>query len=159
MKEPKTKICSIAHGCGKKKPVSSFSLVKFRTETKGLRYICKDCDHTRVRTRYGAYRRNSKKRGINFNLSKEDFFNCILKPCVFCGFFDKFDQTKKIPYSGIDRLNNEIGYEPNNIVPCCGRCNERKNNLSFLELENLYLTWKKILDEQSPIGSNCIRMK
>jgi 5-methylcytosine-specific restriction endonuclease McrA len=34
-------------------------------------------------------------------------------------------------YSGIDRLDNAIGYEPPNCVPCCDICNLAKRDMSY----------------------------
>ncbi len=33
-------------------------------------------------------------------------------------------------YNGIDRVNNEMGYEPLNVVPCCQECNFAKCKMS-----------------------------
>jgi len=30
-------------------------------------------------------------------------------------------------YNGLDRADNSKGYELDNVVPCCGRCNRAKN--------------------------------
>ena len=32
-------------------------------------------------------------------------------------------------YNGIDRLDNEKGYELGNVVSCCGRCNRAKGTM------------------------------
>ena len=36
-------------------------------------------------------------------------------------------------YNGIDRKDNAIGYEYDNCVTCCGRCNIMKNKWSHDE--------------------------
>ena len=33
-------------------------------------------------------------------------------------------------YSGIDRIDSSVGYEPNNVVSCCKICNYAKSNLT-----------------------------
>lgn len=40
------------------------------------------------------------------------------KPCHYCG--------EEIVGIGIDRVNNKIGYQVDNIVPCCAWCNKMK---------------------------------
>ena len=42
------------------------------------------------------------------------------KPCYYCG--------SEIETVGIDRVDNKIGYEFDNCVPCCGLCNKMKNS-------------------------------
>ena len=39
-------------------------------------------------------------------------------------------QGKPFPTNGIDRMNNNIGYEISNVVPCCSVCNKMKSSLS-----------------------------
>ncbi len=76
-----------------------------------------------------AYRNNSKSRKIPWNLTEEQFIIFDKKPCFYCGC-----PMKKI---GLDRVNNAIGYEVGNVVPCCTKCNLAKRSLSqaeFLEL-------------------------
>lgn len=68
--------------------------------------------------RYLAYKKTSYVRGINFNLSFEQFLTFWNKPCNYCG--------SKIDGVGIDRVDNKIGYELKNCVPCCTRCNTYK---------------------------------
>ena len=43
--------------------------------------------------------------------------------------------------NGIDRFDNQFGYESTNSVPCCEQCNKIKRDLSgqdFLNLINTY---------------------
>lgn len=50
-------------------------------------------------------------------------------------------QEKKeiyLEYMGIDRKNSDIGYTPENSIPCCFRCNTMKNRMTFKQyLEKL----------------------
>lgn len=62
-------------------------------------------------------------------------------PCNYCG--DSLTITRKAynmngPYThnGIDRVNNDRGYEPNNVVACCEICNRMKLTLSKEEFLN-----------------------
>lgn len=46
------------------------------------------------------------------------------KPCYYCGELRE--------YNGIDRIDSNIGYEDNNIVPCCEICNKMKSNYDLV---------------------------
>ena len=39
-------------------------------------------------------------------------------------------------YNGIDRKDNNLGYEKANCVPCCKRCNQMKNDMTMDEFIN-----------------------
>jgi hypothetical protein len=85
---------------------------------------------------YASYRCNARNRNLNFNLTKDDFKILVESKCYYCDEVPK--QIKKgnrlygnFIYNGIDRINNNIGYEINNVVPCCGICNQAKSNLDF----------------------------
>lgn len=84
---------------------------------------------------YKTYKYNAKKRDINFNISKKDVENIIFKPCYYCGVIggntSNLIKNKPIKYNGIDRHDNFVGYQVENIVPCCGTCNIMKNNKSY----------------------------
>jgi len=68
-----------------------------------------------------SYRCRDKKRGVTstYALTIEWFIeNILLKACVYCS------SEKNI---GADRLDNTLGHNIDNIVPCCYRCNTVKN--------------------------------
>ncbi len=89
---------------------------------------------------YGSYQRNAEKRGWNFNLSKAFFRQLVVQPCYYCGGrpsnISKCNKSTNgvFVYNGLDRVQNEIGYVPDNVVPCCRRCNYVKATLSVSEL-------------------------
>ena len=80
------------------------------------------------------YKSNAKKRDIYYGLSYNDFSSIINSPCVYCGDANenilKKSRYKDFAYTGIDRVDNEIGYTKNNTVPCCEFCNKAKLNKS-----------------------------
>lgn len=96
---------------------------------------------------YSNYRSNAKNRGYEFKLSKDEFFKLVSKECNYCGSkpsnktVSKYD-TGDFVFNGIDRVNNNMGYEYNNCVPCCKICNIAKHNMTnkqFLEwVEKVY---------------------
>lgn len=75
--------------------------------------------------KYVSYRNNAKQRGIEWNLTKEDFQKYWQVDCHYCG--------DKIETIGIDRVNSLIGYEIDNIIPCCYGCNISKMDYSYDE--------------------------
>ena len=76
-------------------------------------------------TKKGRYRRyacDARRRNIKFNLTMEEFSFFWEKQCSYCG-----DQIKTI---GLDRVQNNLGYEINNVVSCCTECNLIKRTMS-----------------------------
>jgi len=73
--------------------------------------------------RYNVYFHGAKQRNIIFNLSFNQFLTFWNKPCSYC--------NSEIKGVGIDRVDNNIGYEINNCVPCCEICNRMKLKLSL----------------------------
>lgn len=65
--------------------------------------------------RYSQIRRRAKKKGLPFTLTKQDAAPFVGAPCHYCG-----DPQKGLH---LDRVDNARGYEPDNVVPCCPRCN------------------------------------
>lgn len=84
------------------------------------------------------YKRHAKTRGIDYNISEQDFINLLTLPCFYCGQIpNNIKRTKNdkdgFVYSGVDRFNSTIGYNINNCVPCCKVCNFAKSNMSIDE--------------------------
>jgi hypothetical protein len=44
-----------------------------------------------------------------------------MRPCHYCN--DELGSTRENCGVGLDRLDNLIGYELDNVVSCCGPCN------------------------------------
>ncbi len=72
------------------------------------------------RGRYSAYKKKAKFKEIGWSLSQDNFYKMWNRPCSYC--------LRKIDGIGVDRINSSIGYQPDNITPCCGRCNAGKMN-------------------------------
>lgn len=70
---------------------------------------------------YEYYIRNAEARGIEFQLSREEFWELANDVCCYCGSSDNV---------GVDRADNNIGYVIENCVPCCGMCNKMENKYS-----------------------------
>jgi hypothetical protein len=84
---------------------------------------------------FNRYKTHAEKRGIAFNLEKEEFRKMTQCDCFYCGekpnqIVQNRNNFGQYIYNGIDRLNSKEGYTKENCVPCCGRCNEGKNDIS-----------------------------
>lgn len=93
---------------------------------------------------YLKYKSAAKKVNRNFTLTHLEFKDIVIKPCGYCG--KRIDNK----LSGIDRINNEIGYELNNSRPCCFICNQAKHALP----ENTFL--QKIKEIYENLNLNLI---
>lgn len=91
--------------------------------------------------RFLAYKSGSKARGIGFVLSLEQFMRYWQQPCHYCG--------DVVPTIGLDRVDSDKGYTPENIVSCCEHCNYMKLEYpKELFFEHCF----KILKHQGLIG-------
>ena len=84
---------------------------------------------------YNRYKDNAIDRNKEFNLDFEYFCTLIHSNCFYCNSEPSNGKYKK--YMGVDRKDNTIGYEPNNVVPCCKICNFLKRDMSF----ELFITY------------------
>lgn len=79
---------------------------------------------------------NAARRGYSWGLTKEHALSVMAGNCVYCGDPPKQvsrGRNGKFVYNGIDRVNNDIGYEVGNVVACCGVCNTAKMRMSVDE--------------------------
>jgi len=87
------------------------------------------------------YKRHAKRRGISYNLNYDEFAHLISLPCHYCGLSPsnvKYTKNCKegFVYSGIDRVNPDMGYFTSNTVPACAICNRAKSHMSLIEFRN-----------------------
>lgn len=90
------------------------------------------------------YKCNAKKRKLSFNLNEEDFFYMTKEKCFYCNkepsrILYRKGYNETYTFNGIDRLNNNIGYEKTNCVPCCTFCNRQKGAMN----KDDFLDWVK----------------
>ena len=86
----------------------------------------------------GRMKRSAKDRGYEWDLTREQVACLTKQCCYYCGAEPK--QCRKAPrhngpyiYNGLDRLDNDKGYAPGNVVPCCGACNRMKLAMTLEE--------------------------
>lgn len=73
---------------------------------------------------YGALKYIAKHRGLDFNISFNEFQVLRSRLCFYCG--GPLSEAS----ASIDRINNELGYVTGNVRPCCHPCNQAKSNFS-----------------------------
>lgn len=94
------------------------------------------------RKREAIYKHGATNRGLVWKLDRSRFRQLLSGDCHFCG--SPPNQTispgGKTPHesgyivvNGIDRLDNSVGYTPDNSVACCTTCNRAKRELSVAE--------------------------
>jgi len=88
------------------------------------------------RSLYNSYKHRAHARGYEFSLKEDEFIAMTKMPCAICGLppSQKFIQSHGKSgsvyfclYTGIDRINNDLGYEEGNVRPCCKWCNLAKH--------------------------------
>ena len=104
------------------------------------------------------YKLGAKRRNFIFNISREIFQKKTSENCSYCGSSPKQIQrggrtNGDYTYNGLDRIDSSKGYTEDNVVPCCGRCNEAKmatDQKEFLDWNERVIIHqsKKWTDEQ-----------
>ena len=89
-----------------------------------------------------VYKRNAQNRGLEWQLISQQFRQLTSQSCHYCGIVPKQVQfpegdTGVYVYNGVDRVDNNKGYTPDNCVSCCGVCNYAKANRTAL----VFLAW------------------
>lgn len=88
---------------------------------------------------FSVYKTKAKDRNHSFSLNISEFKEITSKNCIYCGdiprHYSLTNEHSRYLYNGIDRMDNKIGYELNNVVPCCVLCNYAKGSrLSYEEM-------------------------
>ncbi len=137
--------------CGKEKIVSGGNLKNGSTKSCGClrreiaRKHCNEqyleCGLANMRATIRNYKRNAKRRGLEYKLTDEQFRDITQKDCYYCGA--KPNNSMNMPksngtyiYNGIDRVDGNKGYIIDNIVPCCKTCNQAKSDYNLEEFRD-----------------------
>ena len=114
------------------------------------------------------YRKGARQRGYTFNLDKDYFMDMIFKECHYCGevgsntFNLKSSKNRQtyettVNYNGLDRIDNNKGYEKDNCVTCCKYCNIMKMDLTqedfFSKIKMIYEKSAKEAEERKEAGT------
>lgn len=88
-----------------------------------------------INQQYKDYVKSAKLRNHSFDLTLEELKELSFKKCYYC------DSIKDKEINGIDRINNDLGYDKENCVSCCTICNRMKiyyHPLFFIQLCRIY---------------------
>jgi hypothetical protein len=92
------------------------------------------------------------RKAIPCDITKEEFLNIYKshkqrmkrkfpesdgRLCRYCEKRLTYMVGYKNTNASVDRLQNELGYEKNNVVICCGTCNDTKNRVTVELCENI----------------------
>ena len=88
------------------------------------------------------YKRGADKRKLEYKLTTDQFTKLVTGECLYCG--DSLSSKVKgqgktsgdFLYTGIDRIDSEVGYLIENCVSCCWMCNNMKNKHSVDDFLN-----------------------
>lgn len=83
--------------------------------------------YTQIVSKYRQYKASAKRRGIVFEMTKEQFKAYTESHCSYCGFIGE---------QGVDRIDNTKGYVEGNMCACCSTCNFIKRDRSVEEFIN-----------------------
>jgi 5-methylcytosine-specific restriction endonuclease McrA len=136
--------------CGKELNIQSSSLKTHSGK-------CMRCTQLKEPYRY-IYNelKSHKKKDKDLNLSFEEFLEIIKNPeCHYCGTpleYEKYSRYWGKVHSRahqLDRKDNNIGYDKDNLVTCCWECNRLKSDrFTYNEFIQLSPTLKKIMNER-----------
>ena len=130
--------------CGNEAIVSGSSLRRGLTKSCG----CLQKDLLKIPFGLASMRRvictyqiAAKKRGIEYNLTEEQFANITKQNCYYCGILpnqisNQGRHNGSYIHNGIDRVDNTKGYSIDNVVPCCKTCNIAKNTSTLQEFKD-----------------------
>jgi hypothetical protein len=121
-------------------------LIKKNHYTQNKQHILKnqqewyESNKTKLESRYNKAKSTSKQRKIDFNLTFEEYESLIKSAtCHYC----KSDLSNMVGH-GLDRVNSEVGYNIDNVLPCCNTCNKARN--TFFTVKEWEVAIKAILN-------------
>lgn len=105
-----------------------------------LEEAIKGSRHYGYRSIIEGYKRGALDRGLAWQLSDEEFCAMLVRDCVYCGKApsnrrrvnrrsSRKPEYSYVLYSGVDRVDNSLGYLPGNCAPCCSDCNMMKRGM------------------------------
>lgn len=83
---------------------------------------------------WSIFKSSSKKRGIKVGIDFESYSNLVQSRCGYCGSHPsnllKYSGLE-FKYNGLDRMNSEVGYLKENLIPSCRFCNSLKGSMPW----------------------------
>ena len=102
-----------------------------------------------LRKSFEGAKYRSKKNNKEFLLTKIDIIDIFDIHCFYCKKEMKFNggQYNKQLSPSLDKVIPNKGYNKDNVVVCCHRCNAIKNDANIEELENIIIGIRKFIKE------------
>lgn len=106
---------------------------------RGKSLKCKICAGFKIHpNKHAAFRtilKNAQTRRIPCSLTFNQWEPLAEKSCFYCGALpsnkrNNYKTDVPFVYSGMDRVDNNLGYSLENCVPCCSSCNSAKGSQS-----------------------------
>lgn len=92
------------------------------------REIANDKQRKNPNRKLTDYKRRAKDAGREFTLTDKEALDLIKsEECHYCGGIEEGFTN------GIDRIDSDNGYERDNTVTCCRRCNMMKNTFNYIQ--------------------------
>ena len=153
------KVCCL---CKEVCPAAAFW--KAKATRDGLQTACRPCqkgkdkewrENNSLRKRWIQLKNGAKRRGVNFNLSWERFVQIFsVKTCPGCGVVLVLNKYPTKSASGasysVDRIDPTIGYEDENCMVLCLRCNRIKQDATPYQLRRL-ADWLEAISPPQPL--------
>lgn len=126
--------------CGEQSEVSGHHLRSGNVQSCGCSKHLPEGESAFNRLLIG-YQGSAKKRGISWGLAADEFKELTKKPCHYCGGLPGDvtvygSSNGEYEYNGLDRIDSEKGYFPDNVLPCCWSCNRMKGEMAYIEFLN-----------------------
>lgn len=134
-----------AKSCGCLIPKKEKRLIIQRRKSDGFNFL---------RKRYNIYKDGDISFEKFYELSQLDCAYCGSKPSNFCKSFNKINPVH-FYYSGLDRVNNDIGHYLNNVVPCCIICNRAKADRTLMD----FFIWTKNVYKRELLKVNILNIE
>lgn len=80
------------------------------------------------RLKYRSGKKSALAHHKEWDLDFDSYLEIIKDPCYYCGS----DLIEKYGL-GLDRIDNQQGYHPDNVLPCCGDCNKLRSDRLTVE--------------------------
>ena len=130
--------------CGKVKNINGKNLRNRQTQscgcTKEQKGSYKTQEEGTYRNKYSVLARKCEPRFNDSPPTFDEWKAIVTQNCAYCDSPPPLITAARykipVPCIGIDRINNDKGYTPANMLPCCKKCNFDKRHKTVREFES-----------------------